>query len=366
MLLAHKIELRPSEEQEVYLLKLCGTYRHLWNNLLSQFKQENGLFSKKEAIRKMYLLRVEYPWYSDFSASILRCAINNLDAAYSRFFRERNGYPKFKSKYGKQGFNIYESEKFNVSGREFRFERFNKLKNTKPIMMRENIRFDGKVKQANVTYQNGKWYCSFLVEVQNYHTHANQSGIVGIDLGVKNLATLSNGVTYGKGNKLGNSLGRLKRIQKNLSKKVIGSNRYTKAKVPLIRLHARIKNQRVDYIHRVTDELTKTYKTIFLEDLSISSMVKSNRHQLNRMILDAGMYEFRRQMEYKSILRGVNLYFVDRYFPSSKLCNHCGHKNVNLKLGQSEWYCPDCGKLIDRDLNAAKNILDEGIRIKRG
>lgn len=363
MLLAHKVELRPSKEQEQYLLQLCGASRHLWNQLLHHFSGDDVKWSKKSAREKMYSLREEFPWYDDYSANILRCSVDNLDNAYNKFFKTKKGYPKFKSKHQKQRFNIYESRKFEVEGRDFRIEKFNKSKKTKPIKMREKLRFKGKVKQANVSFQNGKWFCSFLIEVENYNGNFNQHGSVGIDLGIKNLATLSDGTTFQKSNKLSQSLKRLQRRQRYLSKKKKGSNRYAKAKLAVSKLHFRIRKQREALLHNVSHIITSKYKTICLEDLSVSSMTKGNNRSLNRMILDVGMYELRRQLGYKSFLRDVDIYFVDRYYPSSKIHNECGFKNDNLKLGESSWKCENCGQLVDRDLNASKNILGEGLRL---
>jgi putative transposase len=363
MLLSHKVELRPSKEQEQYLLQLCGASRHLWNQLIHHFSGEGVKWSKKSAREKMYSLREEYIWYSDYSANILRCSIDNLDNAYKRFFKTKKGYPKFKSKHQRQGFNIYESEKFKVEGRDFRIEKFNKSKKSKPIKMREKLRFDGKVKQANVSFQNGKWFCSFLIEVEDYKGNFPQSGEVGIDLGIKNLATLSDGTTFQKSNKLTLSLKKLAKLQRKLSKKKKGSNRYAKAKLSISKLHFRVKKQREALLHNVSHTITSKYKTICLEDLSVSSMTKSKNNKLNRMVLDVGMYELRRQLEYKSFLRGVDIHFVDRYYPSSKIHYECGFKNETLQLGESTWKCNGCGQLVDRDLNASKNILKEGLRL---
>lgn len=363
MLLSHKVELRPSVEQEQYLLQLCGTTRHLWNQLLKYFSQDGVKFSKKAAREKMYSLREEFPWYNNYSANIVRCSVDNLDNAYKRFFKTNKGYPRVKRRHHKQTFNIYESRKFSVVDRNFRIEKFNKHKKTKPIKMREKLRFEGSVKQANISFQNGKWFCSFLIEAENYNKPTRQHGSVGIDLGIKDLATLSDGTTFQKSNKLSLSLERLKRLQKVLSKKKKGTNRYAKAKLSISKLHFRVRKQREALLHNVSDSITSVYKTICLEDLSISSMTKSKNKHLNRMVLDVGMYELRRQLEYKSFLRGVDINFVSRYYPSSKLCNSCGYKNEGLKLGESSWVCKGCGQSVDRDLNAAKNILEEGLRL---
>ncbi len=364
MLLAHKVELRPSKAQEVKLRQWIGTSRHCFNNLLGHFSKDGIKFSKKDARTFMYEnLRTEYKWYSDVSQAILQESINDLESSYKRFFKKLGGYPKFKSKYTKNSFSIRDSKKFKVDGRDLYLEKFNKGRGGRPLKLREILRFTGTTKQVTISFQNGKWFASILVEVENYKGNFKQHGSVGIDLGIKDLATLSDGTTFQKSNKLSLSLKKLVKLQRKLSKKKKGSNRYAKAKLSISRLHLRVKNQREALLHKVSSEVTSKYKTICLEDLSVSSMTKSKNKKLNRMILDVGMYELRRQLEYKSLLRGVDIHFVDRYYPSSKLHYECGYKNEDLKLGESTWKCNGCGQLVDRDLNASKNILKEGLRV---
>lgn len=368
MLLAHKIQLRPSKGQEEKLFQWVGTTRHCFNNLLGNFSKEGVKFSKKSAREYLYsTLRVENEWYSDVSQAILQESINDLENSYKRFFKKIGGYPNFKKKGNKDSFSVRDKMKFKVEGRNLFIEKFNKCKDGKPLKLREKLRFEGIPKQVTISYQNGKWWASILVEgCSNYKGVFEQHGSVGIDLGIKDLATLSDGTTFQKSNKLSKSLKRLQRKQVVLSRKKKGSNRRAKAKLSLTRLHLRIKCQREALLHKVSGEITSKYKTICLEDLSISSMTKGKKNSpLNRMILDVGMYELRRQLTYKSFLRGVDIYFVGRYYPSSKLCNSCGYKNDDLKLGMSSWKCKGCGSVVDRDLNASKNILEEGLRLKK-
>lgn len=366
MLLAHKVELRPSKEQHDKLLQWVGTTRHCFNNLLGNFSKDGVKFSKKTARQYLYnTLRVENVWYSDVSQAILQETINNLEDSYKRFFKKLGGYPRFKKCGNKDSFSIRESKKFKVENNKLYLEKFNKGKNAKPLKMREKLRFEGIPKQVTISFQNGKWFASILVEgCDNYKGDFDQYGSVGIDLGVKTLATLSDGTTFQKSNKLSLNLSKLVKLQKKLSKKKRGSNRYAKAKLSISKLHFRIKRQREALLHNVSHTLTSKYKTVCLEDLSISSMTKSKNRGLNRMILDVGMYELRRQLEYKSYLRGVDIHFVDRYYPSSKIHHECGAKNDNLKLGESLWKCSNCGQQVDRDLNASKNILKEGLKQK--
>jgi len=365
MLLAHKVELRPSKEQHEKLLQWVGTTRHCYNSLLGNFSKERIKFSKKTAREYLYnTLRVENEWYSDVSQAILRESINDLENSYKRFFKKLGGYPRFKKRGSKDSFSIREKAKFKVEGRNLYLEKFNKGRKAKPLKLREKLRFEGVSKQVTISYRNGKWWASILVEgCSNYKGDFDQHGSVGIDLGIKDLATLSDGTTFQKSNKLSKSLKRLQRKQKVLSKKKKGSNRYAKAKLSISKLHLRIRHQREALLHNASNTITSRYRTLCLEDLSVSSMTKSKNKSLNRMILDVGMYELRRQLEYKSFLRGVDIYFVDRYYPSSKIHNECGFKNDNLKLGESFWKCNNCGKQVDRDLNASKNILEEGLHL---
>jgi putative transposase len=366
MLLAHKVELRPSKEQHDKLLQWVGTTRHCFNSLLSHFSKGDIKFSKKAAREYLYnTLRAENEWYCDVSQAILQESIDDLENAYKRFFKKLGGYPRFKKRGDKDSFSIRQTLKFKVAGRGIYLEKFNNGKDCKPLKLREKLRFEGVPKQVTISFQNGKWWASILVEgCSNYEGNFPQNGEVGVDLGIKDLATVSDGTVFQKSSKLTENLKRLQRKQRVLSKKKKGSNRYAKAKLSISKLHFRIRKQREALLHNVSHTLTSKYETICLEDLSISSMVKGKNKSLNRMILDVGMYELRRQLQYKSFLRGVDVLFVDRYYPSSKIHHECGFKNDNLKLGESFWKCERCGQQVDRDLNASKNILNEGLKQK--
>lgn len=366
MLLAHKVELRPSKDQHNKLIQWVGIVRHCYNNMIEYFSKENVKFSKKSAREYLYnVLRKENEWYSDISQAILHEVIVDLEKAYKNFFKKRCSYPRFKTKGVKDSFSLRHKTKFKVEGRNLYLEKFNKGGSAKPLKLREKLRFEGTPKQVTISFQNGKWWASVLVDgCSNYKDSFNQHGSVGIDLGIKDLATLSDGTKFQKSDKLGRNLKRLQRKQRVLSKMKIGSSRYAKAKLSISKLHFRVKKQREALLHSVSHTITASYKKICLEDLSISSMVKGKNKTLNRMILDVGMYELRRQLEYKSLLRGVDIHFVDRYYPSSKLHYECGFKNETLKLGEPFWKCSGCGQHVDRDLNASKNILKEGLKQK--
>ena len=222
--------------------------------------------------------------------------------------------------------------------------------------MRESLRFTGKIISATVSRMAERWFVSITVATPDdlQPAKAENQGAVGVDLGVKALATLSTGevITGPKAHKA--KLCRIKRLSRAISRKVKGSKNRKKAKLKLAKLHAQIKNIRQDALHQLTSDLTSRFHTIGIEDLNVSGMVK-NRH-LSRAVSDMGFFEFRRQLEYKAAQRGGVVVVADRWYPSSKTCSGCGYKLEILPLGLREWVCPECGEVHDRDVNAAVNL----------
>ena len=359
MLIAHKIEIRPTPDQADYLNRACGARRHCYNQLLAHFSQEGVKWSKKAAYQHyMTVLRVQFPWYNEVSSRVTRNAIDDLDRAYQNFFRrvkakaKNPGYPQFKKKDVRDSFAMREPSKFDVDGRELRIE---KLKTR--IKMRQPLRFAGPTKQATISKQAGRYFVSVLVETEDYNPHAPSEPSVGVDFGVKSLAVLSTGEVIPASKSLKKNLKTLKRRQKNLSRKVKGSRRRAKAKLKVAKLHARISNQRKAVLHELSDKLTRTYKVITIEDLNVSGMVKNR--SLARAVSDAGFGELRRQIEYKAAWRGVTVVVANRFFPSSKMCHACGQVH-DIPLSARTMEC-DCGHVMDRDLNAALNLNEYGL-----
>lgn len=363
MLLAHKIEIRPTPEQEQFFERACGSSRHLWNNLVAHFSNKENKFSKRASREFYYKSRENFDWYNDVSANIFQSTIDNLDSAFKGFFKSGKGFPKFKKKGVKDSFRISQSSKFSVIGRELRLERFNKGKSLKPILLREKLRFTGKPKQVAIGKTGGKWFASILVEVESGYgmKQPTTNSLIGIDLGIKTLVTTSDGQSIGKSDRLSKQLGKLAKLQQKMAKQKKGSNRRAKNKQKISKLHFYVTQQRKALLHSVSDYLTSQYEIICMEDLNIKDMLENGNKGLSRMISDVGMYELRRQLEYKSFLRGGKVLFVDQYFPSSKMCNVCGNIKEDLKLSDRTYNC-DCGSVIDRDLNAARNILTEGLK----
>ena len=363
MLLAHKIEIRPTPEQEQFFEQSCGSSRHLWNNMVAHFSNKENKFSKKSAREFYYNSRNEFTWYNELSTEIFQATIGNLENAFTRFFKSKEGFPKFKKKGIKDSFNITQAPKFSVVGRELRIEKFNKGKKLPPISLREKLRFTGKPKQLTISKSGGKWFASVLVEVASGYNlkQPTSNKHIGIDLGIKTLITTSEGVSIGKSNRLSRQLSKLAKLQQRFAKQKKGSNHRAKTKQKISKLHFYVAQQRKALLHSVSNYLTSEYEIICMEDLDVKGMLENGNKNLSRRVSDVGMYELRRQLKYKSFLRGGNVLFVDQYFPSSKMCSVCGNIKQDLKLSDRTYNC-DCGSTLDRDLNAAINILTEGLK----
>ncbi|MBK5931079.1 RNA-guided endonuclease InsQ/TnpB family protein [Halochromatium salexigens] len=358
MLLAHKIELRPTPEQADYLARACGSRRHCYNQLLGHFGQKDVKWSKAAAYQHyIKVIRPAFPWYNEVSSRVTRNAIDDLDNAFKHFFRrvklgQKPGFPIFKKKGIGDSFALREKPKFGVNGRALRIE---KLKT--PIKMRQRVRFTGTLNQVTISQRAGMFYASFLVETEDYDPHAPEQKAVGVDFGVKSLAVFSDGTEIPANNALKRNLKALKRKQRRLSRKQKRSNRRAKAKLAVAKLHKRISDQRQAVLHELSDRLTRDYKVICLEDLNVKGMVRNRK--LARSISDAGFGTLRRMIEYKAELRGVEVSFIGRFEPSSRTCSECGQIH-DMPLDKRTMKC-DCGNVMDRDLNAAKNILNRGL-----
>ena len=374
MLKAIKIRLYPNPTQENTLNSLLGSYRFVYNQCLAFKKDKYENHQENANLSDLghhfhQTLRSEYEWLKEHNTKVLKQSILNLDQAYKNFFKAKKGFPKFKSKFDEQRARFpYEA----VAAKTFD-EDASLLNLTKTI---NKLKFECSDRDKNYLYKNkagiksvtiiktktGKFFASILVEgglLREMSTPTNEA--VGIDLGIKTLLTLSDGTSYANLKWIRKSEKKLKRLHKQLSKKVKGSNNRTKAKLKLARAHEKIKNQKTDYLHNITTKIINENQVIILEDLNVSGMMKN--HKLAKSIQELGLYELRRQLEYKSLWYGRELVFVDRFFPSSKTCSDCGWINHNLTLKDREFECQGCGLVIDRDDNASINIENEGRRI---
>jgi putative transposase len=276
-------------------------------------------------------------------------AIMQLGRAFENFFSKRARYPAFRRKGRHDRFTIT-NDQFRVAGKRIRVPKLGWVR------MREALRFTGHVVSAVLSRIAGLWYASITVDVPDEPPlpPAENQGAVGGDLGVTTLATLSTGETVTGPKALRTLLGRLRRLGRALSRKVKGSRNRGKAKLKLVRLHARIASVRTDALHQLTTGLTRRFHTIGIEDLNVRGML-GNR-MLAREIADMGFGPLRRQLEYKAAWRGGRVVVADRWYPSSKLCSCCGYRLEALDLGTRAWTCPGCATMHERDVNAALNL----------
>lgn len=374
MLKAIKIRLYPNKTQENKLNSLLGSYRFVFNQCLSYKKERYETDKSNTSLSDLghhfhQTLRGEYEWLKEHNTKVLKQSIINLEQAYKNFFKQGRGFPKFKSKYDEQKVRFPQEA---VSSKTFDEEN-TKLNLTTTI---NGLKFECSDRDKKYLYKNktgiksvtiiktksGKFFASILIDgdlLREVTTATNNS--IGIDLGIKSLLTLSDGTSIDNPKWIRTNEKKLKRLHKQLSKKVKGSNNRHKIKLKLARAHEKIKNQKTDYLHNITTKIVNENQVIVLEDLNVSGMMKN--HKLAKSIQELGLYEMRRQLEYKSEWYGRDLIFVDRFFASSKLCSCCGWKNINLKLSDREFVCEGCGLVIDRDENAAINIENEGLRL---
>ena len=365
MLKAYKYRLYPNKQQIEQIQKTFGCCRFVYNQTLSHRKDlyEN----KKESMNKIacnnyvnQILKKEYEWLKEVDKFALTNSVYNMDSAYQKFFKEHSGYPKFKSKRDNK-----KSYTTNITGNniEVSFERSRiKLPKLKWIKAKVHREFVGKIKSATISQNpSGKYFVSILVETE--YTSIESTGcMVGIDLGIKDLLITSDGEKFDNIRTTKKYKDKLAKEQRRLSHKVKGSKNWNKQRIKVARIHEKIHNTRIDNLHKISHKLVNENQVIVSEDLAVSNMVKN--HNLAKAISDCGWYELTRQISYKSDWNNRQYIKINRFYASSQTCNCCGYVNSNTKdLSVREWICPKCGAIHDRDINAAKNILNEGLRI---
>ena len=358
MILAHKIALDPTPEQSVYFARACGVARFSYNWALAEWQRQYKAGEKPSegALRKRLnaLKRAEYPWMLEVTKAAPQQAIKNLGAAFKRFFDGKGKYPKFKKKGIHDSFRAENGpETFTFDGKRI------KLPVVGWVKMRETLRFPGKAKSVTVSRVADRWFVSVTVKIEHQVPVRKNHAVCGVDLGVKALATVSDGSVHEGPKALRNSLKKLKRLSRALSRKAKGSANHRKAKAKLARLHARIANIRQDALHKLTTDLIRRFAVIGIEDLNVRGMMRNGN--LARAIADMGFFEFRRQLAYKAAMCGSSIVVADRWHPSSKTCSNCGHVVPALPLSVRDWACPECGSVHDRDHNAARNLMNMAV-----
>lgn len=365
MLKAYRYRIYPTQKQEELIQKTFGCCRFVYNQTLAYRKTLYE--TKKESMSKIdcnnyvnRILKTQYQWLKEPDKFALTNAVYDMDFAYQKFFREHTGYPKFKSKHDNR-----KSYTTNITCKNIDvYFNNNKIKLPKLRYIKAKVhrKFTGKIKSATVSQvPSGKYFVSILVDVECEPMKSTGCAI-GIDLGIKDLLITSSGDKYDNIRTTKKYEDKLAKEQRKLSHKIKGSKNYKKQRIKIAIIHEKIHNVRLDNLHKISHKLISENQVIVSENLSVSNMTKN--HNLAKAISDCGWYELTRQLQYKADWNNRDYVKIDRFFKSSQICNECGYiYSATKDLSIREWICPKCGVIHDRDINAAKNILNEGLRI---
>ena len=369
---AYKFRMYLTDNQKELVHKTFGCTRFVYNHFLNKCK-ENGYKKAYDMCKELRELVVEYPFLKEVDSCSLRNSIFNLEDSYKNFFSKRSGYPVFKNKFSKQSYrttcikssykgNNYSNIEIDLKNKKI------KLPKLGLVSIRGYRNLDSiKENIINATIERdttNKYYVSVVVvEGSEFiKEKVKPTSIVGVDLGIKDLVVTSNGEKYSNSKEILKREKQLKRIQKKLTRQVKGSNNYNKTKIRLARIYSKIKNSRKHNIITIVNKIVKEHDIIVSEKLNVKGI--SSNHHLAKAVLDASFNKICELLKWKTKLQGKYYYQVDTYYPSSKMCNHCGSKTeVTNNLSIRSWKCTNCGNKNDRDINASINIMFEGLRI---
>ena len=371
MLKAYKYRIYPNPKQIQHLNQSLGCIRFVYNKALEErinsYQSTGKSLNYYDQVKNLLpFLKKEYGWLESTYSQSYQAVLKNLDTAFQRFFKKSSGYPKFKAKYDNHHSLQYpQNVEVNWETNKIKLPKCGEVK---AVLHRK---FIGKIKTCTVSRTpTNKYFISILVE--NDQSLPGKSSIkeeftIGLDLGIKHFAILSNGEKIENPHFLQKTIKKLQVEQRKLSRKVKGSKNRNKQRIKVAKVHERITNQRRDYLQKISSSIINNseIQTVVLEDLSIKNMSKN--HKLARSILDCGWGMFTDMLQYKAEWSGKNIIYIDRFDPSSKTCSCCGWKNIDLKLSDREWTCQQCQTVHDRDFNAAINIKKFGLlRIESG
>lgn len=376
MLKSIKIRIYPDINQKQFISKQLGCCRFIYNKLLDyrriSFKDNNISISSSQLGKYLTNLKKQkdYIFLTEVYDRCLRQTLIDLLNAYDKFFKLNNGYPKFKSKKDFKQSCRFPNDVFNRKNyvcNKIKGNRITLITQLKNILFKCSKRDEiylnhNQNKIHSVTLiktSTEKYYLSILIDY-DIKQKDKLDTVIGLDLGIKDFIVDSNENRYDNKHFYKKQEKKLKNLLKQLNKKQKRSNNRNKLRIKLSKVHEKIRNQRLNYLHQITSKLVNENQVICIEDLNVNGMMSN--HKLAKSIQDLSLYEFRRQLEYKCKWYGRQLIIIDRFYPSSKTCHNCGYIYKGLRLSDREWICPHCNKIIDRDYNAAQNILDEGLR----
>lgn len=366
---SYKFRIYPNRNQMVLIQKTFGCCRYVYNHFLAdrqvKYIREGKMPSLYSQENSLTLLKQQYIWLKEVDSIALHSELQNLDFAFHNFFRRLRqeskpyGHPQFKQKRSDR--NSYKTKEINnnikIGTSQIKLPKLGWVK------CKVSKQVEGRILSATVS-QNaaGKYFVAVNCTDVQLEPLPKTGAVVGVDLGIKALATTSDGTEYPNRKFIKQSDTKLRRESRRLSRKQKGSRRYEKQRIRKARVEEHIANQRRDYLQKTTTELVRNYDVICIENLKTKGMMKN--HKLARAVSDVSFFEFRRELEYKAKWYGKTVQVIDTFYPSSQLCHSCGYRNPETKnLSVREWTCPECGKQHNRDVNAAINIFNEGLRL---
>jgi putative transposase len=357
---AFKYELQPNENQKVQLNGAIGSCRLVYNLALETKNaayQSGKIYSCFDLIKQLPELKRANPWLKETPANALQQAISNLDNAFTNFFKGRASFPKFKKKSGRQSFRIPKGIKIDFDNQMVKLPNFGKIK------LSISRKFCGTIRQATVSKTpTNRYFISILVETGEPKAKLapiKEETSIGIDLGIKHFATLSDGRKIDNPKNLIKAQKKLRIAQRSLSRKKKGSKRREKQRLIVAKIYEKVANQRKDFQHKLSTEIVNRYDTICIENLNIAGIIKNPK--LAKNISDASWGSFETMLKYKADWYGKNILQIGRFEPSSKMCV-CGVINNDLKISDRDWTCKSCNTTHDRDILAANNIKKFGLR----
>lgn len=361
---AYKYRIYPNKKQQELIQKTFGCTRFVYNYYLNKRKEmyenDKTTFTYNMCSKDLTNLKKELEWLKEPDKDSLQKSLKDLDMAYQKFFKEHSGYPKFKSKK-----NRYKSYRTSYTNNNIRFEKKHiKLPKLGLVKVRDKQMPQGRILNATISQEpNGHYYCSLCCTDVEFEQLPKTNKNVGIDLGICDFAILSDGIKIENPQFYEQSEKKLARLQRELSRKTIGSSRWEKARLKVAKLQKHIANQRNDFLQKLTTIIVSNYDVIAIEDLNVKEMKETDSKIRNKRVGDVSWSEFRRMLTYKSQWYGKELSVIDRYYPSSQICHVCGHRDGKKSESIRSWICSNCHSELDRDINASINILNEGLRL---
>lgn len=356
---AYKYRIYPNKKQQELIRKTFGCTRYVYNYYLDKRKTDKTNYTYVKCVKDLTQLKKELEWLKEVDSVGLQTSLKDLDVAYKNFFSGRSGYPKFKSRK-----NRHQSYRTSFSHNNIAFmDKHIKLPKLGLVKVRDKQVPQGRILNATISQEpDGRFYCSLCCTDVSFKQLPKMNHFVGIDLGLVDFAIFSDGVKIENPRFFEKSEKKLAKLQRELSRKTIGSNRWNKARIKVAKLQKHISNQRKDFLQKLTTLIVRKYDIICIEDLDVKAMKETELTVRNKRVSDVSWSEFRRQLTYKSTWYGRTLSVVDRYYPSSQICHHCGRIDGKKAETIRFWVCPKCNSKLDRDINAAINILNEGLR----